>query len=85
MRKLIDTLFSRLVIVGLLIALQAVFLVVFIWRLSSYFVFLYGALLVLSILVTLWLVNKNDNPSYKLAWIIPIMTFPMFYKRQTTL
>ncbi len=78
MRKLIDTLFSRLVIVGLLIALQAVFLVVFIWRLSSYFVFLYGALLVLSILVTLWLVNKNDNPSYKLAWIIPIMTFPMF-------
>lgn len=78
MRKIIDLLFSRVVIVGLLILFQAAVLVMLIWRLSNYFVFVYGVLLLLSILVTLWLVNKDDNPSYKLAWIIPIMAFPLF-------
>ena len=34
--------------------------------------------MVLSILVVLFIVNKEDNPAYKIAWIIPILLFPIF-------
>lgn len=29
----------------------------------------------ISALVVLWIINKSDNPAYKLAWIIPILIF----------
>ena len=32
----------------------------------------------LSLLVVLYIINKDDNPAYKLAWIIPILSFPLF-------
>ena len=32
----------------------------------------------MSVIVVLHLVSKNENPSYKLAWAIPIMLFPLF-------
>lgn len=28
-------------------------------------------------LVVLYIINKNDNPGYKLAWIVPILAFPL--------
>ena len=30
----------------------------------------------LSVSISIWLLNKWDNPAYKLAWIIPILMFP---------
>lgn len=32
----------------------------------------------LSILIVFYVMNKQDNPSYKLAWIIPILLVPIF-------
>lgn len=78
MKKLLKFLFSRIVIVGLLILLQIVILALGIWKLSKYFVYLYGIFILLSILVVIYLVSKKDNPSYKLAWTIPILLFPVF-------
>ena len=31
----------------------------------------------LSIIVALWIINKRDNPAYKLAWIVPILLLPL--------
>lgn len=31
-----------------------------------------------SLVVVLWIVTKRDNPSYKIAWIIAILIFPIF-------
>ena len=33
---------------------------------------------ILSILLVLWIVNKEINPSYKLAWTILILVLPVF-------
>ena len=37
-----------------------------------------GILNLLSILVVLYIVYKDGNPAYKLAWVVPILAFPIF-------
>ena len=70
MKKIAKVLLSRIVLVGVLILLQAAFLVVAIWRLSEEFVYLQPILIVLSGLCAVWVISKDDNPAYKmfLGW-----------------
>lgn len=78
MKKLIKLVFSRMFIVGILILLQAVILGIGIWQLSEYFIYLYVLFGIVSISVVIYILNKKGNPSYKLAWVIPILLFPIF-------
>ncbi len=78
MKKVLKFLFSRLVVVSMAILVQFCFLLFVLLKLSSYAVYLYVGLQLLSLLVVLWVVTKRDNPSYKIAWIIAILSFPLF-------
>ena len=78
MKKIAKVLLSRIVIVGVLILLQAAFLVVAIWRLSEEFVYLQPILIVLSGLCAVWVISKDDNPAYKIPWILIVMALPIF-------
>ena len=78
MQKLIRTLLSRVVLVGAAILIQAFALVIVIWKFSNYFAYFYAICTLLSVLVVLWIVSSKSNHAYKLAWIIPIMVFPIF-------
>lgn len=72
-------LFSRRVVtVIFLLALQGVFLIVGLYVLSDYFIYIDTALRVVSIAVTVYIFNRPENPEYKLAWVIPILIFPLF-------
>lgn len=77
-KSVFSFLFSKLCIVGLLIVVQGAFLVLFVVGLADYFAFIYGLLTLLSICIVIWLIGKDENPSYKLAWVIPIMILPIF-------
>ena len=68
---------GRMFIFGLLILLQFVFFTVLILKLSERAGQVMLALQWLSLAVVVWLVSKDENPSYKLAWVIAIMTFPI--------
>lgn len=78
MQTLIRLLFSRMVLVGAAILIQIVALVLVIWRFTNYFVYFYTICMFISLLTVLWIVNGKGNHAYKLAWIIPIMAFPIF-------
>lgn len=78
MKKLIKLLTSRVFIVGMLMMLQAAFLVIGLHFLTGYFVYMQSILDLISLLVVFYLMNKEENPSYKLAWVIPILLFPLF-------
>lgn len=78
MQRLIRVLFSRVFLVGAAILIQALALVIVIWKFINYFVYFYAFCTLLSILAVLWIINGKSNPAYKLAWIIPIMIFPIF-------
>ncbi|MGL6186953.1 MAG: cardiolipin synthase [Clostridium chrysemydis] len=78
MRKILEFLFSRMVIVGILLLFQLTILTFAIWKLTEAFVYLYVFFFIISILVVIYILSRRDNPSYKLAWTIPVLLFPLF-------
>ncbi|MFY9323989.1 MAG: cardiolipin synthase [Syntrophomonadaceae bacterium] len=78
MQRLLKNLFSRVVIFSLAILIQLAVLVLVIWKFSSYFVFFYAICALASLAAVLIIVNSRSNPAYKIAWIVPIMLFPIF-------
>ena len=78
MKKILRFITQRVVITALLIVLQALLLFGFIWKLDNYFVYFYAGSVLLSLLITLGIINSKSNPAYKIAWLIPILLFPAF-------
>lgn len=71
-------LFHRVTIVSIAIIVQLFFLIEVIKQFYQYFAVFYGGSILVSILVVLWIIYNNSNPAYKIAWIIPIVLFPIF-------
>ncbi len=44
---------------------------------DSFYIF-YSLSIALSFGVVLWILNDTSNPAYKIAWLIPILVFPVF-------
>lgn len=78
MHNIIRMMFSRVFLVASSIIIQAITLLLLIWKFSSYFVLFDVIFTVISVIVVLTVMNSKSNPSYKIAWIIPIMIFPIF-------
>jgi cardiolipin synthase len=74
-----DRLFlSKITIVGALLLLQIGFMAYTTWWLGGYQKYLEIACTMVSILVVIYIVNKKENPAYKLAWSVVILIFPLF-------
>ncbi|MBE5950325.1 MAG: cardiolipin synthase [Lachnospiraceae bacterium] len=76
--KVLKVLQKRIVIVGFLILIQILWGISLFTRLMDYSQVLNVILEIISVFVVLYIINKDDNPAYKLAWIIPILAFPIF-------
>ena len=68
---------NRILLTGFLLVIQAVWLVIFLQRLISYSVWVNVGFTLLSILITLFLIGKEENSAYKIAWIILILCLPL--------
>lgn len=75
--KLLKLVCNRVVIFGLLLVIQAGWLFLLITELGNYSAIISVFLTLLSILVVLYIIYKEGNPAYKLAWIVPILVFPI--------
>ena len=75
--KFLKLLFSRMVIVGLILALQVSWFIFALFRLGNYSNMINMIFKFISVLVVLYLINKDENPAYKIAWIIPILLVPL--------
>lgn len=78
MRKFLKFLSQRIVIVTFLIFLQVLWFVGLFLKFTSYSQYITAAFKILSILVVLYIMNRSDNPSVKLVWVIVILLFPLF-------
>ncbi|MCI9006873.1 MAG: cardiolipin synthase [Lachnospiraceae bacterium] len=78
MKKLFRLFKSRLVLVGLAILLQVFWWALFMSRLTSYSVFFNVFFQLISIGILLYLIRKDENSAYKIAWIILVMGVPLF-------
>ena len=76
MRRVLRLLMNRMTVLMLLVFIQIALFVLMILYLSSFW--LWNVIfIVISLLIVLLLINTDDNPSYTIAWIIPIMLFPV--------
>jgi len=78
MKFLRKILFRRATLTIIAIVLQLLVLIAVINRFNNYFVYFYGITMFISIVVVLKIINNKSNPAYKIAWIIPILIFPIF-------
>lgn len=77
MKKILRFLLSRIFWFSLLIVVQIGIFALILLNISSYSNELYIAFVLVSLAIVIWLVTKDDNPSYKITWIILIMTLPV--------
>ncbi len=76
--KLLRRLFSRVVLVSLGIAIQLAWLFLIMFYLSAYYLPIAVFLNVISLVVVLFIIKRPGNPQIKMAWIVPILIFPLF-------
>lgn len=77
-KKLMNILTSKPAIVAMLILVQLIVLGSVVFTLSEYFITFYFFLLFLSVVMSIYVINKDDNPNYKMTWVMCIMSFPVF-------
>lgn len=76
--KLLKHLLSKFFIVALLLFLQVALIVAIFFLLNALFTPLLIVSLILSILVILYIINKDDQPEFKVPWLILIFMIPLF-------
>ena len=69
---------NRIVITVVLILVQVVWIMFAMLRLSNIMTWISTALNIVSILVVLHIIGKEDNSAYKIGWIVLIMALPLF-------
>lgn len=76
--KLLKIIFNRTTVCIIGIVLQVGYLVSLFWTLGTAYTYSYALFVVLGLCISIAIVNSDMNPSYKIAWIIVILTFPIF-------
>ena len=78
MKRLVSLLFHRVVLVGLFLIIQIAILVVMLLNFNNLFLPFYGVCFALSLFAVFWITGRSGEPAYKIAWIVPILIFPIF-------
>ncbi|MBO5291813.1 MAG: cardiolipin synthase [Lachnospiraceae bacterium] len=82
MKKLIRAafkmVFSRIMVIALLLILQIGILFAGFEWLGQYMSYVMGGFTTLSVLLVIYIINKEDDPAYKLVWMIPVCGIPVF-------
>lgn len=77
LRKLLKLLTSRMVFFGILLLIQLVWLLTFLTRLTTYSAPISLLFTVASLLAVLWIIKRDENPAYQMAWVIFILVVPL--------
>lgn len=77
-KKPMRSFFTDLFVISILAALQIALVIVSIWNLYKTTVYVQLVLSFISLLVVVYIINRHDSTSYKLAWAVPILLFPAF-------
>ena len=69
---------SRIFYTLLILGIQVYWAVLLITRLSGYSIYIHTILQLLSIVMMLYIINRNQNPGYSIGWIALIALLPLF-------
>ncbi len=71
-------LINRMTIAGVAVLIQLAWIGVMVFRLSEYYFLASVLLSILSFVAAIHIINGRSNPAVKLAWLVPIIAFPIF-------
>lgn len=77
MEKFLKLITGRIFIVSALIFMQIFIIATLLIFLSWLFVPILGFFLLLNFFIVVVIINRNSNPMFKVAWIIPVLVFPV--------
>lgn len=78
MKKLLKALTGRLAITSLSILIQLIVLFITFYYLSTYSIYIYMSMVWLSFIFVVKIAGDDINPTFKVAWIIPMLVLPFF-------
>ena len=78
MRKFLQRALNRVVITAIIVLIQVVFFLLEILRWGNYYVGIAFVLRLLTFCAVIYIIWRPNNPAVKLAWIVPILLFPLF-------
>ena len=92
MRKLCRAVFSRYTVSAILILIEMALMVYLYFSASTYSVVAFVLAVFVNIFAVVYIINRNDNPEYKVAWVVVVLALPflgvliyiMFYTRRMT-
>lgn len=76
--RILKFIFSRKAVIFLLLIAQLLILIGSFFWLTEYYRVINLVFLVLSLVLVCYILNLDENPAYKIAWIIPLLTVPVF-------
>ncbi len=76
--KYLNSILGRIVLVVLALAIQAAWIAVMVLRLGSFIRYANLILQLFSLLMVFYIAQKDTKASFKLAWVVPILLFPLF-------
>lgn len=77
MKKIRNFLTSRVFIISLLIFIQIAVLVLVMLYLSWIYIPVFLMFTIMGFVISIVIINKNDTQMFKVAWIIPVLAFPI--------
>ena len=77
MNRLSKLLTSRAFIVSALMFFEIALIASILIFLSWLFVPIFGLFLLVDIIIVIGIINRNDSPMFKIAWLIPVLAFPV--------
>lgn len=76
-KKVKKVLLGRVVIVGLAVLIQFLWLFFFLFQFSLKYSFINILFEIMGVIVTLYIINQWSNPAYKIVWTFVILLFPI--------
>lgn len=76
--KFLKYIFNRTTVCIIGIIIQIFYLISLFWTLGTLYTYSYLVFEIIGAVITMLIVNSDINPSYKIAWIIVILAFPIF-------
>ncbi len=78
MNKIMNVLVSRVFILVVSVLVQLAFVMLILYYLSASIWQVYICLYILSLIIVLYVINKRENPSYTIIWVLLILGVPIF-------
>ena len=77
-KTLLNVIFSQKATIILLLVLQFVLIFITFTQLSEHYTYIHVVFSTIAIVLAISILNTNENPAYKLTWIIPMLVLPVF-------